>query len=347
MSVIAAAVQPRIELVYPSVDTFDKGAIGRNVAACAAHVRAVRAATGAGLVVFPEFFLTGYTFGVDTEGWLRASIRIPGPELDGLREAAVTEAVYIAGAAYELIDDFPGRFFNTAFLIGPDGNILLRYRKLYAMTDKTRPSDILDDWVERFGYESLFPVADTGIGRIGAIIARDSHWPELSRCLALRGAEILLNPNAVGTEADDGTRWVRRSRAFENHCYLVAPNMGPFVAGDLEHCDGGRAPTEIVDYRGRVIAGDAQEKEFYVSAELDIEALRRYRTGGSEKGNMLAQLQPQVHAPAYASAELFPTNAWRDKPIAASAENKAVERDAIRRMIDNGVLAAPKDDSGR
>jgi len=119
----AVAVQPRIRLPYPGADTFDEGAVAANVAAGIRAIRTARATLDAGLVAFPEFFLTGYTYGVGVDGWLRASIRIPGPETDGLSEAAVREGVHVAGAAYEVIDGFPGRFFNTAFLIAPNGDV--------------------------------------------------------------------------------------------------------------------------------------------------------------------------------------------------------------------------------
>jgi len=337
----AVAVQPRIRLPYPGADTFDEGAVAANVAAGIRAIRTARATLDAGLVAFPEFFLTGYTYGVGVDGWLRASIRIPGPETDGLSEAAVREGVHVAGAAYEVIDGFPGRFFNTAFLIAPNGDVILRYRKLYAMTTKTRPVDVLDEWLERFGPDSLFPVADTPLGRIGAMIARDSHWPEVARCLALRGAEILFNPNASGGRPPDAGMYARRGRAYENHCYLISPNIGPFANGD-EEAGVGREPSEIIDYRGRILSSREAYDDFMVSARIDVEALRGFRVDGGEKGNFLAQLQPQLHAPVYRAAELFPSNGWRHTPIRADSENEKLETEVIGRMLANELMVPPR-----
>lgn len=336
------AVQPQINLPYPDASTFDAGAIDSNVAAGIAYVERACGELGADIVAFPEFFLTGYTLGVDVDGWIRASIKISGPEIERLSEVAQREKVYVTGAAYEIIDDFPGRFFNTAFLIAPNGELILTYRKLYAMTTKTRPLDVLDQWLDKFGPDSLFPVADTPIGRIGMMIARDAHWPEMARSLAMRGAEIFINPNAANAEPSDAGIYVRRSRAYENHCYLVSANIGPFIAAGEEQVGQSRAPTEIIDYRGRVLSRKENSCELMVSAEIDIEALRRFRAGESDKGNFLAQLQPQLHAPHYQDADFFPSNAWADTPLQSNAENKSVEKEVIRKMINRGIIVAPK-----
>lgn len=336
------AVQPRIRLAFPSADQFDGNAIRTNARDSARRIKAACAEHGARLVAFPEFFLTGYTLGVDLEGWLRAAIRLPGPETDVLSKAAQQTDAYVAAAAFETIDSFPGRYFNTAFVIAPDGGIVLKYRKHYAMTSKTRPGDVFDEWLQQFGEDSLFPVASTPLGRIGAIVARDAHWPEMARCLALRGAEILYNPNASGAEPDDAGVHARQCRAYENHCFLISPNIGPFDSDGDDDDTIGRAPTEIIDFRGNMLARRQELSEFMLVADLDIEALRRFRIAGGGKGSFLAQLQPHLHAPVYGAAELFPANGWRKEPILSVSENLEREAAVIRRMLRNDVMTAPE-----
>lgn len=338
----AVAVQPRVDLAYPDAGKLDSVAIMSNVDASITRVKKAVSEFSAGFVAFPEFFLTGYTLGVDAEGWVNASISIPGPETDKLSKVAVDEKVFIAGTAYEKIDTFPGRFFNTSFVIDTKGDLVLVYRKLYAMTSKTRPIDVLDEFIEKFGEDSLFPVADTSIGRIGAMIARDAHWPELARCLALKGAEILYTPNAAEEEPDNGGIHARRSRAYENHCYVISPNIGPMTINGVDQTGNGRAPTEIIDYHGKVMSGVKGFDEFLVSGEINIKALREFRISGNPKGNFLAQLQSQLHAPIYEKANLFPSNGWEKIPISCGTENKALEMDIIKQMLQNGVLAAPQ-----
>lgn len=342
-STCIVAVQPLVHLPYPAPDTFDRAAIDRNVETTIQSIARAKDESNASLVAFPEFFLTGYTLGVDVDGWVQASIRIPGPEIDQMREAAIKNEIYVAGCAYERIDKFPGRFFNTAFVIAPNGELVLTYRKLYAMTSKTRPTDVLDEWIAEFGEDSLFPVVDTPIGRIGALIARDAHWPEMARSLALKGAEILYNPNAAQAEPEDAGVYARRSRAYENHCYLISPNIGPFVIdGELED-DNGRAPSEILNYRGQVVSMEQGHRELMVAASIDIEDLRAFRAGGNPKGNFLSQLQPQLHVPIYSKAELFPSNGWRSTPIKAGEENKKLELEVMAKMFSAGIMVAPSD----
>ena len=338
----AVAVQPRIRLAFPDAGRLDGGAIRANSRDSARYVRAACAEHGARLVAFPEFFLTGYTLGVDIDGWLRAAIRIPGPETDLLSKAAQQENVYVAGAAFETVDCFPGRYFNTAFIIAPDGEVVLTYRKHYAMTSKTRPGDVLGEWLEHFGKDSLFPVASTPLGRIGAMVARDSHWPEMARCLALRGAEIIFNPNAAGAEPDDAGVHARRCRAYENHCFLISPNIGPFASDSGNDEAFGRAPSEIIDFQGNLLARRREFAEFMIAADLDIEALRDFRVAGSGKGSFLAQLQPHLHTPVYDDAKLFPANAWRTRPIRSVSENLEMEAAVIRRMLRDEVLTSPE-----
>lgn len=336
------AVQPRIRLAFTSADRFDGDAIRVNARNGARRIRAACVEHGASLVAFPEFFLTGYTLGVDMKGWLHAAIRIPGPETDVLSKAAQQANAYVAAAAFETIDRFPGRYFNSAFVIAPNGDIVLNYRKHYAMTSKTRPGDVMDEWLQHFGEDSLFPVASTTLGRIGAIVARDAHWPEMARCLALRGAEILYNPNASGAEPDDAGIHARQCRAYENHCFLISPNIGPFDNAGNGGDAIGRAPTEIIDFRGNMLARRQESDEFMLAADLDIEALRRFRVAGGGKGSFLAQLQPHLHTPVYGAAELFPANGWRDQPIRSVSENLEREAAVIRRMLRNDVMTAPE-----
>ena len=58
-----------------------------------------------------------------------------------LGHVAQDTGAYIAGMAYEKIDEFPGRYFNTAFIVAPSGQTVLKYRKLYSLTGKTTPAD--------------------------------------------------------------------------------------------------------------------------------------------------------------------------------------------------------------
>ena len=73
------------------------------------------------LVLFPEFCFQGYALKRSIDDWERAGVLMPGPETKALAAVARATGATIAGAAVERIPEFPGRFFMSAFVIGPDG----------------------------------------------------------------------------------------------------------------------------------------------------------------------------------------------------------------------------------
>jgi predicted amidohydrolase len=215
----------------------------------------------------------------------------------------------------------------TGFLIGPDGDqpedrVKLVYRKLYGLSAKTRPGDIHDTFVATFGRQSLFPVVDTPLGKIGCAIAGDVAMPEMVRALALRGAELVVVPAAATYQAglpapsgaanqrlDANSSQVRRVRAWENLVYLAFANIGPFIDDDGA-VGTARVPSEIIDYLGRVKARARTSGETLVTTSVDMNALRRHRA--DVRFNYLAQLQPALHAAEYAAAKTCPLNGFEE-----------------------------------
>lgn len=336
---LAHAVQLQIVPSFKADGAFIEDARAKNVDRVCRHVTADKGEADTHLFAFPEFSLHGYTFGVGVQDWLRASVSIPGPETDAISEAAQAANAYVSFCTYELIPEFPGRFFNTNVVIAPNGDVIHTYRKLYAMTAKTRPGDVYDRWVELFGEDSLFPVVETPFGKLGALIARDINWPEAARTLALKGAEVIINPLGAGrsaTPGDTGPDWIRPVRAHENLTYIVCANIGPFDGDDKEINAAGRTKSEIVDYKGVIVARAESEGESVTSSTLDIDALRAYRR--QKNVNYLAQFQPHLHVGALANASLFPKNGWLDRPLESAAENEEVEQDVLSRMSQNGII---------
>lgn len=318
--------QPAVRPVYKGQHgLFRPECIRENVArVCGLVEQAVRDFDSK-LVVFPEFCLQGYAVKRSTIDWERAGLLMPGAETAALAAVARSTGATIAGAAVERIPDFPGRYFMSAFVIGPDGimpedQLKLVYRKLYGLSAKTRPGDIHDTFVATYGRQSLFPVIDTPLGKIGCAIAGDVAMPEMVRALAMRGAELVLVPGAAIHESgypapsgsssqrlDPNSSAVRRVRAWENLTYLAYANIGPFIDDDGT-VGQERIPSEIVDYLGRVKARSKTSGETLVTARVDMMALRRYRA--DVRFNYLAHLQPALHAAEYAGAELCPLNGF-------------------------------------
>ena len=188
------------------------------------------------VVVLPEAFLQGYGHARTPEDWRAVCIEIPGAETARIGAFAKKHQVYIAGAAYEQDPGWPEIWFTTGFIVGPSGDVELRYRKLHehnveVLIPNTSPADVLTEYVKRYGDAALFPVLDTQYGRLAVMVENDLNFFELSRILTFHGAEIILHP----TSEENGPLAVprdqaRRSRAYENLIYLASANAGELVS---------------------------------------------------------------------------------------------------------------------
>ena len=244
------------------------------------------------LVVFPEYFLQGVTTpgkGEDSlKEFMKKSITIPGPELDQLGQKAKEYGIYIAGGGVvEQVKEFPDRWFNTAFIIGPSGDVVLRYHKWHIPASiglGTSPHDMLDAYGEVFGTDikDLFPVIDTEIGKLGTMTCHDGATPEVSRALAFNGAEVICHPGAIQevegvSQPWDFWRFTRRTRAHDNMCYFLCSNWGKvnYAYYPKAFCPG---HSMIIDYTGMMMREAPYPEEQIIAATIDIEALRDHRT---------------------------------------------------------------------
>ncbi|GAM05254.1 MAG: nitrilase-related carbon-nitrogen hydrolase [Pseudomonadota bacterium] len=304
------------------------GALDANIAiACDAIARAA-GEHGARLVVFAQFAMTGYT-PLGPEAWLGAAVTFPGPEMERLGEAARKAGVYAAVQIAEKHAAFPGRYFFSVAVLTPEGEIGLAYRKNYSLSLRTSPVDVYDRFVETFGHAAFLPVLDTPIGGLGVSIGAEPHWPEPIRAMALKGAEVILNPVAAMQGIDylnrPGAELCRPVRAFENAVYFGMANIAQ-----------GELPSQAWDYEGRPI-GAAVSEEFHLST-IDIEALRRARS--QPAGNLLAGMLPQIEEDRSALT-LWPSNAFGDAPPAGFAAMIAVETQVRERLQALGRDHAP------
>lgn len=337
-------VQPTVKPVFKGPGPWRPDALRENLERACHYVALAHSYSRSKVVVFPEFFLHGFQPGRSNADWIDASLRLDGPELATLGRAAASAGCYVAGMIYEVLDEFPGRFWNTAFILDPQGKVALVYRKLYAMTGKTRPGDVYDEYLRRFGGpESLFPVLRTPFGNLGCLVCYDINFPEVTRCLALQGAEIFLHISSEGRSGyhlpDGGWELARKVRAYENHAYLAMSNCGPAIdtggVADLSH-----GHSQIIDFNGKVLNMAESAGETLITAEVDIEALRRRRARASL--NFLAELSPGIHAPIYAAARHWPINGWAERPGTGVADNRRVEAEVIADLTRRGVLMAPQ-----
>ena len=185
--------------------------------------QAVETDTPAKLVVMPEFALQGPPHGMPVAGWIDlACCTIPGPITEPFQEFAQQRGIYIAGHQFDCDPEWPGRYFNTCFLIGPSGDVILRYRRINTAAFPS-PHDFMDAYLERHSMAEVFPVADTELGRIAMIPCGEINVPEVARVYMMQGAEVILHPtNSPRRPAQEAAKVVR---AAENMVYLVSANV--------------------------------------------------------------------------------------------------------------------------
>ncbi len=191
------------------------------------------AARGADIVCLPE----GITVVGSALTYAQAAEAVPGPTTAFLGDLARRLHVWVVAGLYERSG---ARIYNTAVLVGRDGTLVGRYRKM------SLPDEEIEGGITP-GADT--PVFDTDFGRVGLMICWDSSYAEVARSLATRGAEVILMPIWGGEET------LVQARAVENQVYIVASGYD-FRSG-------------VFDRRGQRIA-DARADPDLVVAEVDL-----------------------------------------------------------------------------
>lgn len=298
------------------------------------------------LVVFPEFFLQGSNGSHPHDWWEKVGIQIPGPETDRLADFAKKSDVYVCGAVLEYDPEWPLRYFNTSIIISPTGEIILRYRKLQCadlngLMNITTPGNIYTKYVERYGIESLIPVVDTPIGRLGTLICYDANWPELWRCLALAGAEVICNPTS---EIHSNRRqfWYpsKRAHAAEHQVYVASTNAGSEQFTLSSPITGmNRGHSALIDYNGQLAACGDGPGVIPLVGRVELGALRRTRAArlGAHEG----RFRPEAVADAYTRFPGFPLDCFLDQPMIEAWEGSDIVRAQIEKFLSAGIFKKP------
>ena len=318
--------------------------IGENLAQVAEQVRGSKAFIGPDtrLVVLPEYFLTGFPMGDTIAGWrAKGAIDPDGAEYEALGKIAADNDLFLAGNVYETDPHFPDLYFQACFLVAPNGNCVLRYRRLVSMFAPT-PHDVWNRYLDVYGLDAVFPVADTAIGRVAAIASEEILYPEIARALALRGAEVFVHSTSeVGSPALTPKEIARRARAVENMAWVVSANS---AAIDDTPIPGASTSgmSKIVDYRGNVVVEAGYGETMVANAELDLAALRRYRRRPG-MGNLLSRQRLELFAGVYGDGSVYPANNMIDAGTGEvvppeRAHFTGTQRAVIDKLIDEGIL---------
>jgi N-carbamoylputrescine amidase len=230
----------------------------------------VAAAKGAQIVCLQELFTSLYFCDVEDYDNFDLAESIPGPSTDALQGLAKELGVVIIASLFE--KRAAGIYHNTTAVIDADGAYLGKYRKMHIPDDPA--------FYEKFYFtpgDMGYKVFQTKFAKIGVLICWDQWYPEAARITALKGAEVLFFPTAIGwatnqdeeTNQDQYNAWqtIQRSHAVANGVPVVSVNRVGFEQDGLMKFWGGSFATNA---QGRLLYLASHEKEETEVVSLDL-----------------------------------------------------------------------------
>ena len=185
------------------------------------------AENGARLIVNQELHDSHYFCQTESTDLCELAVGFPSKTTEFYSALARELGVVIVTSLFER--RAPGLYHNTAVVFEADGSIAGKYRKMHIPDDPA--------YYEKFYFtpgDLGFEPIDTSVGRLGVLVCWDQWYPEAARLMALRGAEMLIYPTAIGWESSDADdeksrqreAWitVQRGHAIANGLPLIAVN---------------------------------------------------------------------------------------------------------------------------
>ena len=288
------------------------------------------------LAVLPEYLLTSYPGRISIPDFAaKAALDVDGPEYEAFGRVASEQQLFIAGNAYERDRHFPDLYFQTSFVVAPSGEVVLRYRRLNSMFAPT-PHDVWSKYLDIYGLDGVFPVASTELGRLAAIASEEILYPEIARAHALRGAEVFVHSSSeVGSPLATPKAIAKRARAFENAAYVVSANTAG-IAGTALPLASADGNSQVVDYKGQVLAESNAGETFTAFAEVDLAALRAHRRKPGMT-NMLARQRLELFTAAYAGSAQA-ADSLGDGRIPDRDHFARVHGETIERLSKDGLI---------
>ena len=234
------------------------------------------------LVVLQELHNTRYFCQTENTDLFDLAEPIPGPSTSFYSELAATHQIVLVTSLFE--KRAPGLYHNTAVVFDTDGSVAGKYRKMHIPDDPAyyekfyfTPGDI--------GFEPI----QTSIGKLGVLVCWDQWYPEAARLMALKGAEILIYPTAIGWESTDSkdeklrqlNAWIISQRA-----HAVANGLPVLSVNRVGHEPDPSGQTNGIQFWGNSFAAGPQgeflaqagnENPENIIVEIDLERSENVR----------------------------------------------------------------------
>lgn len=222
------------------------------------------AAQGASMVCLPEIFNTMYFCSEENQEYFKLAEPVPGPTTQRMSELTKMLGIALVCPIFEATTE--GKFFNTAVLLGPQGEELGRYRKM-SIPYIRRTLGGKEKYYFTPG-DLGFPVFKTPFGvNVGILICYDRHFPEAARALGLNGADIVFIPNATWEVSRHAWEIEVKAHAIANHYYVCSVNKVDKDQGGSERIHTGASL--IVNPRGETLAQASADKDEIILGDID------------------------------------------------------------------------------
>ena len=242
------------------------------------------ASKGAQLVVLQELHNSLYFWQTEDTRLFDLAESIPGPSTRFFGDIARSLEIVLVTSLFE--KRAPGLYHNTAVVFDTDGNIAGKYRKMHIPDDPA--------YYEKFYFtpgDLGFEPIQTSIGKLGVLVCWDQWYPEAARLMALKGADILIYPTAIGWESSDTEdeknrqrdAWIisQRGHAVANGLPVVSVNRTGYEPDPSGQTGGIRfwGSSFVAGPQGEFLAqaSDSQEENLIVEIDLNrSENVRRW-----------------------------------------------------------------------
>lgn len=254
---------------------------GNNIAKLCAKVREA-ASKGANLVVLQELHNSLYFCQVEDPANFDLAETIPGPSTEVYGALAKELGVVLVTSLFE--KRAAGLHHNTSVVFDTDGSMAGKYRKMHIPDDPA--------YYEKFYFtpgDLGFEPIKTSIGTLGVLICWDQWYPEAARLMALKGAEVLIYPTAIGWESTDSESekerqkeaWVlsQRGHAVANGLHVIAVNRVGYEADTSGVTNGIQfwGNSFVAGPQGEIIAKASNSDEELMVVDINLSRTEEVR----------------------------------------------------------------------